>query len=108
MKSYIVLAHFWDECVLLLIPKKNDTGYLKQPVGGHKNALCTFCEDTFSYDVNGFDGHLVVHTGRIFDHEKIIETVVKPIASYCGTEFRVVEKVEFWSNHPIESRKSKN
>ncbi|QBC45862.1 hypothetical protein [Iodobacter fluviatilis] len=100
MKTHLVLAHFWDESILLLIPKKNDKGYLKQPVGGHRNALCKLCEETFFYDVSGFDGHLVVHTGRIFDREKLIETVIKPIASYCGTDFKVVDENIFWSNHP--------
>lgn len=100
IKKTTVLAMFYNTSIAFLIPKKNGNGYLKTPVGAHRNALCDFCDENFRYDVMSSGGCLIVDVGRTFDRDKITEEVIRPIAAYYGTEFIVLEEAEFWAANP--------
>ena len=96
-----ILVCFFQWHMSLLIPKKRGNGFQKVPLG-HKVCPLSSLAYKIGYDVYGLDGALDVQTGWIgsSDQDRLVEKVVKPIADLLGYPWRVVDRSDFWSNHP--------
>lgn len=102
MKEILVCFH--QTRISMLIPKGRGDGFLKVPLGHHDCPLSRLAYQ-IGYDLSGLDGALEVETGYIVRNEYpvLLEKAVKPVAQLLGMPWRIVEKNEYWANHPTKT-----
>lgn len=107
-KDRVILACFHESYLGVLIPKKRGNGYLKMPLGHHTCPLAELERD-IGFDIYGLSGELEVMTGFITDarHKELEDRVLKPISELLGFPYRIVDRFEYFQNHPIGNKSTR-
>lgn len=101
MKELLVLANPSRGIVMILVPKKRGTGFLKAPFGHHQGPLSKV-EAEIGFDLWGLDGSLDVQTGSFAheDKDELLARIMPPLEAHYGMGWREVDEIDFWSLHP--------